>query len=181
MLFENSSDCVPGRPVAKKCFASEIMQRWFNIFCFLVSLPPIFGGANYCPWPLILGKRIPRPGLEEVEIVWDKLEHVPSHECTWWLLVLDYRQGHRTSVHDQQVLQVLHNNVVFNQIVKNRQHQPWQPLFLIKVFQLSDAQHICKASGSKRLEIRVCEIGKRCRLVPSAPGNNARRGNVVGA
>ena len=89
--------------------------------------------------------------------------------------MLDYRQGHRTSVHDQKVLQVLHNNVVFNQIVKNRQHQPWQPLFLIKVFQLSDAQHICKASGSKRLEIRVCEIGKRCRLVPSAPGNNARR------
>ena len=37
-------------------------------------------------------------------------------------------------------------------------------------------KHICKAIGSKRLEIRVCEIYKRCRLVPWAPGNNARRG-----
>ena len=82
-----------------------------------------------------------------------KLERGRSHECTWWLLVLDYRQGHCTSVHDLQALQVLHNNVVFNQ---NCQHQPWQPLFLIKAFQLSDATHICKASGSKRLEIRVC-------------------------
>ena len=131
--------------------------------------------SNYCPWPLTLGERISRPALEEVDIVSAKLERGPSHECTWWLVVLDYRQGHRTSVHDQQVLQVLHNNVVFNQIVKNCQHQPCQSLFLIKVFQLSDATHICKPSGRKWLEIRVCEIYKRCRLVPSAPGNNARR------
>ena len=57
------------------------------------------------------------------DIVSAEFEHGPSHECTW-LVVLDYWQGHRTSVHDQQVLQVLHNNVVFNQIVKNCQHQP---------------------------------------------------------
>ena len=123
--------------------------------CFAFWSPTNIWWSNYCPWPLTLGERISRPALEEVDIVSAEFEHGPSHECTW-LVVLDYWQGHRTSVHDLQVLQVLHNNVVFNQIVKNCQHQPCQSLFLIKVFQLSDATHICKPSGRKWLEIRVC-------------------------